>query len=101
MSESIIDAGAGAEDQTSNETNESKKPRNTATSGNLGVLAASSCCILPLVFFILGTTGVTIDNLTSLYPSLPYFLAFIILFLAGGFYKAFRKRKMGSRGTVG
>jgi mercuric ion transport protein len=43
--------------------------------GILGAIAASSCCILPLVLFSLGISGAWIGNLTALAPYQPYFIA--------------------------
>lgn len=64
------------------------------TSGSvLGALAMSSCCILPLVLFSLGVTGAWIGNLTALYPYKPIFFVITAAFLAGGFYKVYRKPK--------
>jgi mercuric ion transport protein len=45
-----------------------------AAGGVLGALAASSCCILPLVLFGLGVSGAWIGNLTRLAPYQPYFI---------------------------
>lgn len=64
-----------------------------ATGGMIGALAASACCILPLVLFSLGIGGAWIGNLTALYPYKPYFVTIALLFLAGGFYMAYRKPK--------
>jgi hypothetical protein len=46
-----------------------------AAGGVLGALAASSCCILPLVLFGLGVSGAWIGNLTRLAPYQLYFIA--------------------------
>jgi mercuric ion transport protein len=46
-----------------------------AAGGVLGALAASSCCILPLVLFSLGVSGAWIGNLTRLAPYQPVFIA--------------------------
>ncbi|CCE10378.1 Mercuric transport protein (Mercury ion transport protein) (fragment) [Bradyrhizobium sp. STM 3843] len=39
-----------------------------AAGGLLGALAASSCCILPVVLFSLGISGAWIGNFTQLSP---------------------------------
>jgi mercuric ion transport protein len=57
-----------------------------ATRGLLGALAASSCCILPLVLFSLGIGGAWIGNFTRLAPFQPYFLAATIVFLGTGYW---------------
>src|SRR5262249_44543465 len=50
-------------------------PRLMAAGGLVGALAASSCCILPLVLFSLGVSGAWIGNLTQLAPYQPFFIA--------------------------
>jgi mercuric ion transport protein len=52
----------------------------------LGGLAATSCCILPLVLFSLGISGAWIANLTALAPYKPYFAAGTLVLLSYGFY---------------
>lgn len=91
--ESVMDAGTGAEALTAAASNETNKQRIMATGGTLGALAASACCILPLVLFSLGISGAWIGNLTALYPYKPYFVTITLLFLAGGFYLTYRKPK--------
>src|SRR5436309_7043042 len=56
----------------------------------LGALAATSCCILPLVLFSLGIGGAWIGNLTQLAPYQPYFIAVTIIFLGGGYWLVYR-----------
>ncbi len=67
------------------------KTRLLATGGILGAIAASSCCILPLVLFSLGISGAWISNLTALYPYKPYFITLTLALLAYGFYLTYRK----------
>ena len=50
----------------------------------LGALAASSCCIVPLVLFGLGISGAWIGSLTRLAPYQPYFIAATLGFLGVG-----------------
>ena len=59
----------------------------------LGAIAASSCCILPLVLFSLGISGAWISNLTALYPYKPYFITLTAALLGYGFYLTYRKPK--------
>jgi len=61
--------------------------------GMLGALAASSCCIVPLVLFGLGISGAWIGNLTRLAPYQPYFIAGTAACLAGGYGLLYRSRK--------
>ena len=62
--------------------------------GVLGALAASSCCIVPLVLFALGISGAWISNLTQLAPYQPYFIAATVACLGGGYWLAYRSRKI-------
>ena len=52
----------------------------------LGALAASSCCIIPLVLFSVGISGAWIANLTALAPYKPYFAAGTLALLGYGYY---------------
>ena len=61
-----------------------------AAGGMLGALAASSCCILPLVLFSLGVSGAWIGNFTRLAPYQPYFIAATLLFLGYGYWLVYR-----------
>ena len=61
-----------------------------AAGGLLGALAASSCCILPLVLFSLGVSGVWIGNFTRLAPYQPYFFAVTMGFLGYGYWLVYR-----------
>ncbi len=73
---------------------ETRKRGMFATGSVVGAVLASSCCILPLVLFSLGIGGAWIGNLTALYPYKPYFVTMTLIFLAGGFYMAYRKPKV-------
>jgi len=64
-----------------------------AAGGVLGALAASSCCILPLVLFGLGISGAWIGNLTQLAPYQPYFIAATLSFLGAGYWMVYRASK--------
>lgn len=72
---------------------ESKKARWIATGGILGALAASTCCILPLVLFSLGISGAWIGQLTALSPYQPIFIALTALCLGYGYWLVYRKPK--------
>jgi|SRR5216684_1039179 len=58
--------------------------------GILGALAASSCCILPLVLFSIGVSGAWIGNFTQLAPYQPYFIAATIACLGYGYWLVYR-----------
>jgi len=61
-----------------------------AVGGLLGALAASSCCILPLVLFSLGVSGAWIGNFTQLAPYQPYIIAATLAFLGCGYWLVYR-----------
>jgi mercuric ion transport protein len=63
-----------------------------AAGGLLGAVAASSCCIVPLVLFSLGIGGAWIGNLAALAAYQWIFVAATLGFLGGGFYLVYRKR---------
>src|SRR5882757_9572726 len=65
-----------------------------AAGGLLGALAASSCCILPLVLFSIGVSGAWIGNFTQLAPYQPYFIAATIGFLGTGYWLVYRSSKV-------
>jgi mercuric ion transport protein len=69
------------------------KARLLATGGILGALAASSCCIAPLILFSLGASGAWIGNLAALSPYQPYVVALTAGFLVAGYYLVYRKPK--------
>src|ERR1700737_3838424 len=62
--------------------------------GVLGALAASSCCIVPLMLFGLGVSGAWIGNLTRLAPYQPYFIAATAACLGAGYWLRYRSRKI-------
>jgi mercuric ion transport protein len=62
--------------------------------GLLGALAASSCCIVPLVLFTLGIGGAWIGNLAALEPYQPYFLAVTAGFLGICYFLVYRQPKV-------
>lgn len=64
-----------------------------AAGGMLGAIAASSCCVLPLVLFALGATGPWIGQLTALSPYQPVFIAATLGFLGYGYWLVYRKPK--------
>jgi mercuric ion transport protein len=68
--------------------------RLTALGGILGAIAASSCCIAPLVLFSLGISGAWIGNLTALAPYQPYFIAATLACLGYGYWLVFRPSKV-------
>lgn len=65
-----------------------------AVGGIIAALGASSCCVLPLVFFTLGISGAWIGNLTALAPYQPLFVAAAVGFLTLGFIRVYRRPKV-------
>lgn len=57
----------------------------------LGTVAASSCCIVPLVLLSVGISGAWIGNLTALEPYKPIFIAITLGFLGYGYWIVYRK----------
>jgi mercuric ion transport protein len=64
-----------------------------AAGGLIGALAASSCCILPVVLFSFGISGAWIGNFTQLAPYQPYFLAATAVLLGTGYWLVNRASK--------
>jgi mercuric ion transport protein len=67
------------------------RQRLVAAGGILGALAASSCCIVPLILFSLGIGGAWIANLTALAPYKPLFVAGTAVILGYGYYLVYWK----------
>src|SRR6202045_4410489 len=65
-----------------------------AAGGILGAIAASSCCVAPLVLFSLGSSGAWIGNLTALAPYQPYFIAATLACLGYGYWLVYRRQKI-------
>ena len=59
----------------------------------LGAVAASSCCVLPLLFVSVGVSGAWIGGLARLAPYQPIFLGFAAACVAAGFWMAYRRKR--------
>lgn len=68
-------------------------PRVLAITSLLAALAASSCCILPVLLFSLGISGAWIGNLTQLAPYKPIFVVATLAFVGGGYWLVYRASK--------
>ena len=64
-----------------------------AVGGVLGALAASSCCVIPLVLLSFGVGGAWMGTLTALAPYNADIVAFTLSCLGVGFYLVYRKPK--------
>lgn len=71
--------------------NDSRKAKLVAAGGILGALAASTCCIVPLVLFSLGISGAWIGQLTALSAYQPIFLTITVGLLGYGYWLVYRK----------
>lgn len=66
------------------------RSRNAAATGGLvGAIAASACCMLPVVLFTLGAGGAWIGRLA---PFQPYFIAAALVCLGTGYRLVYRAR---------
>ncbi len=81
-------------------TDDTRKTRMIAAGGILGALAASSCCIIPLILFSLGISGAWVGNLTALAPYKPIFIAITFGFLGYGYWMVYRKPKACADGAT-
>ena len=79
---------------------DSRKARMIAAGGILGALAASTCCIVPLILFSLGVSGAWIGNLTALEPYKPIFIVITLGFLGYGYWMVYRKPKACAEGET-
>jgi mercuric ion transport protein len=70
---------------------EVRRQRLIAVCGILGAIAASSCCIIPLILFSLGIGGAWIANLTALAPYKPIFVSVTAGLLVYGYYLVYWK----------
>ncbi len=59
----------------------------------LGAVAASLCCIGPLVLITLGIGGAWAGSLSALEPYRPFFMGFTVLALGYAFYRVYRRPK--------
>jgi mercuric ion transport protein len=69
-----------------------------AVGGLLGALAASSCCILPLILFSLGVSGAWIGNFTQLAPYQPHIVAATLAFVGYGYWLVYRSSQAACAG---
>jgi mercuric ion transport protein len=75
-------------------TGSARGPALIAGGGLLAALAASSCCILPLVLFSLGVSGAWVSNLTRLAPYQHYFVVATVALLGTGYWQVYRASKL-------
>ena len=64
-----------------------------ATGGLFGAVAASSCCILPVLLVSVGAGGIWIGKLTALAPYQPFFIVVTLGLLTWGHVVVYRRRQ--------
>lgn len=64
-------------------------PKGTLLASIVAGIAASTCCLGPLVLLTLGVSGSWIGNLSAFEPYRPIFIAVTLLFLALAFRKLY------------
>lgn len=78
-----------------------KRQTLAAVGSILGALAASSCCIVPLVLFSAGIGGAWVGNLTALAPYKPLFIVLTAGLIGYGFYLVYgRPRRACADGAA-
>ncbi len=73
-------------------TDPGKKERRTIVGVIIAALAASVCCVGPLVLLGLGVGGAWVGNLTALEPLRPYLMTLTLGVLGYAFYKIYRPK---------
>lgn len=66
----------------------------------MGALAASLCCVIPLILFSLGISSAWIANLTALQPYKPIFVVVTLGFLGYGYWLVYGNPKVCVEGDV-
>lgn len=76
------------------------RDRATLAVGGLAAVAASVCCLGPLVLISIGVSGAWISNLTALDPYRPWFIAVALIALFLAWKRIFRPEQACSPGEV-
>ena len=80
-------------DQLKHDNNRSKAARVGFAGAVVSAVAASLCCIGPLLLMGLGISGAWISRLTLFEAYRPFFIVVAVIFLGLGFYQVYRKPK--------
>jgi len=75
------------------ETQKSASGRWGLAGAVVAAIAASACCVGPLILMFLGISGAWIGTLTALTPYQPIFITVSIILLGLSFYKTYKKPK--------
>jgi mercuric ion transport protein len=78
---------------TNNHIADTAKNGLLAAGGILGAAGAAACCLLPLVFALIGISGAWIGSLTRLAPYQPVFVAIAGLSIGSGLWRVYGKRQ--------
>lgn len=70
--------------------------KSSIIAGVLAAVAASVCCVGPLLLLMLGVSGAWISRLTEFEPYRPYFIALTLLFLGLAFRKLYLVKRVCS-----
>ncbi|WP_036857932.1 mercuric transporter MerT family protein [Erythrobacter cryptus] len=84
---------AGIQTVQAAEEADDRKRNIFAAGGVIGAILASTCCVVPLLFVMLGISGAWIGNLTALEPYKPYFAGIALVFIGLGFRQVYFKAK--------
>ena len=91
---------AGIQTVQAAEDADDRKRNIFAAGGVIGAILASTCCVVPLLFVMLGISGAWIGNLTALEPYKPYVAGIALVFIALGFRQVyFKPRPACEEGT--
>ncbi len=91
--DSVQDNAQPLEGEVAEMARESRRGGLLAGASVLGAIIASSCCVVPLLFVMLGIGGAWMSNLTALEPYKPYFIAVTAVLLGLGYWHVYFKPK--------
>ncbi|WP_428623094.1 mercuric transporter MerT family protein [Sedimenticola sp.] len=74
--------------------------KNSLIAGSLAAIAASVCCVGPLVLLMLGIGGAWVGNLTAMEPYRPIFIGLTLLCLGLAFDKLYGAKQVCAPGTL-
>jgi len=75
-------------------------PKRFLVAGVVAALAASICCIGPILLLSLGIGGAWISSLVLFEPYRPIFIGLTLLFLGLAFYRVYIAPRTRDRGSV-
>ncbi len=84
---------AGIQTVQAAEDADDRKRNIFAAGGVIGAILASTCCVVPLLFVMLGIPGAWIGTLPALGPYKPYFAGIALVFIGLGFRQVYFKAK--------